>query len=142
MEGEFQPVLDDDEADAGAVTRVVLCSGKLYYDLLRARRAGACDHVALLRLEQFHPFPHAALARILERYAGLQALVWAQEENRNQGAWGFVRDELAALCPPGAVLHGVARPSTASGASSSVAIHQRQQRDLVARAMGLAGPMD
>ncbi len=143
MEGEFQPVFDDDAVDAvdaDAVTRVVLCSGKLYYDLRRARQAGVRDHVALLRLEQFHPFPHAALARILSRYGGLRALVWAQEENRNQGAWSFVRDELAALCPPGAALHGVTRPSTASGATSSVAIHQRQQRDLVIRAMGAAGP--
>ncbi len=142
VEGEFEPVLDDDEADAREVTRVVLCSGKLYYDLRRARQAGACNHVALLRLEQFHPFPGAALARILARYGGMRTLAWAQEENRNQGAWSFVRDELAALCPPGAVLHGVARPSTASGATSSVAIHQRQQRNLVARAMGLAGPTD
>jgi 2-oxoglutarate dehydrogenase E1 component len=142
VEGEFEPVLDDDAADASEVTRVVLCSGKLYYDLRRARQAGACDHVALLRLEQFHPFPGAALARILARYGGMRTLAWAQEENRNQGAWSFVRDELAALCPPGAVLHGVARPSTASGATSSVAIHQRQQRNLVARAMGLAVPTD
>ena len=138
LEGEFQPVLDDDEADASAITRVVLCSGKLYYDLRRARQAADCRHVALLRLEQFHPFPQPALARILARYRGVRTLVWAQEENRNQGAWGFVRDELAALSPPGVVLHGVARPSTASGATSSVAIHRRQQRDLVARAMGIA----
>ncbi len=140
LEGEFQPVLDDDEADAGEVTRVVLCSGKLYYDLRRARQAGACGHVALLRLEQFHPFPEAALTRILARYAGMRTLVWAQEENRNQGAWSFVRDELAALCPQSAQLHAVARPATASGATSSVAIHQRQQRDLVARAIGSARP--
>ena len=142
IEGEFQSVLDDDAVDADAVTRVVLCSGKLHYDLRRARQSGACNHVALLRLEQFHPFPHAALARILARYGGMRVLVWAQEENRNQGAWSFVRDELAALCPSGAELHGVARPATASGATSSVAIHQRQQRDLVVRAMGPAGPDD
>ena len=140
MEGEFQPVLDDDDVDVDAVTRVVLCSGKLYYDLLRARQAGACGHVALLRLEQFHPFPHAAMGRILVRYGGMRTLVWAQEENRNQGAWSFVRDELAALCPPGAELHAVTRPATASGATSSVAIHERQQQDLVARAMGPARP--
>jgi 2-oxoglutarate dehydrogenase E1 component len=141
-DGAFEPVLDDDEVDAQAVTRVVVCSGKLHYDLRRARQAGGCRHVALLRLEQFHPFPHAALARVLARYGGMRTLTWAQEENRNQGAWGFVRDELAALCPPGVALQAVARLSTASGATSSVVIHQRQQRELVARALGLAVPVD
>jgi 2-oxoglutarate dehydrogenase E1 component len=142
MEGAFEPVLDDDEADESAVRRVVLCSGKLHYDLRRAREAGGCDHLALVRLEQFNPFPREALARVLTRYGGMQTLVWAQEENRNQSAWSFVRDELAALCPPSAMLQEVARPSTASGATSSVVVHQRQQRDLVARAMGMAAATD
>ncbi len=140
LEGEFQPVLDDAEVLAPAdVTRVVVCSGKLYYDLQRARVASACTGVALLRLEQLYPFPQAALARALERYPRLRTLVWAQEETRNQGAWAFVRDELAALCPPGAALQEVARPATASGATSSHAVHLRQQRELAARAIGLSG---
>jgi len=140
LEGEFQSVLDDAEvASPAGVTRVVVCSGKLYYDLHRARVAGARTDVALLRLEQFYPFPQAALAQALERYPRLRSLVWAQEETKNQGAWAFVRDDLAALCPPGAVLQEVARPVTASGATSSYAVHQRQQRELVARALGRAG---
>lgn len=140
LEGEFQPVLDDAEVAAPAeVTRVVVCSGKLYYDLQRARVASACTDVALVRLEQLYPFPQAALARVLERYPRLRTLVWAQEETRNQGAWAFVRDDLAALCPAGAALHEVARPVTASGATSSHTVHQRQQRELAARAMGLGG---
>lgn len=139
LAGEFQPVLDDARGiDPSAVTRAVLCSGKLYYDLERARLAGDFAHVALLRLEQFHPFPHAELRRILQQYPRLRTLVWAQEENKNQGAWAFVRDALAALCPPGATLEEVARPATASGATSSHAVHLREQRELVARALGLA----
>ena len=142
-EGEFQSVLADGQAvTASEVTRVVLCSGKLYYDLHRARLAGARKDVALLRLEQFYPFPHEALARILEQYSQVRTLVWAQEETKNQGAWAFVRDELTALCPSGAVLLDVARPVTASGATSSLAVHRRQQHELVARAMGLAGAAD
>ena len=137
LEGEFQPVLDDAEVAApSGVTRVVLCSGKLYYDLQRARLAGTCIHVALLRLEQFYPFPQAALARVLERYPRLQTLVWAQEETRNQGAWAFVRDELEALCPSSARLQEVSRPVTASGATASHIVHRREQQELVARALG------
>jgi 2-oxoglutarate dehydrogenase E1 component len=117
----------------------VLCSGKLYYDLHNARLAHGQTDVALIRLEEFYPFPRAALARLLEPYANLRTLVWAQEENKNQGAWAFVRDELAALCPPGGALHDVARPNTASGATSSLVIYQRQQRELVARALGRGG---
>ena len=139
--GEFQPVLDDDAADAARaaqVTRVVLCSGKLYYDLQRARLAEARSDLALLRLEQLYPFPQAALARLLQRYPRLRTLVWAQEETRNQGAWAFVRDELAALCPPGAALQEVARTVTAAGATSSQAVHKREQFELVSRALGPA----
>jgi 2-oxoglutarate dehydrogenase E1 component len=139
-EGEFQSVLEDVAAPVpSVVTRVVLCSGKLYYDLHQARLAGGKTDVALLRLEQFYPFPRATLATMLARYANLRTLVWAQEENKNQGAWAFLRDELAALCPPGAALEDVARPVTASGATSSLAVHQREQRELVARALGLEG---
>ena len=139
-EGAFQTVLDDAEVTVPTdITRVVLCSGKLYYDLQRARQASGNSDVALLRLEQLYPFPHESLGRVLERYPCMKTLVWAQEETRNQGAWAFVRDELAALCPADAVLKEVVQPVTASGATSSYAVHRRQQQALVARAMGLAG---
>lgn len=133
--GTFEPVLDD--AAAGPdVTRVVVCSGKLFHDLARARRAGSHAHVALLSLEEFHPFPQAALAAAIARHPTLENLVWAQEETRNQGAWAFVRDELAAACPPAATLSCVARAVTAAGATSSHAVHQRQQTALVDEALG------
>ena len=134
-DGAFAPVLDD--AAAGPdVTRVVVCSGKLFHDLARARQAGSHAHVALLRLEELHPFPQAALAAAIARHAKLERLVWAQEETRNQGAWAFVRDELAAVCPPAATLNCVARAVTAAGATSSHAVHQRQQTALVDEALG------
>jgi len=135
--GEFQSVLEDPTVGGRAdVTRAVLCSGKLYYDLSRARETGGHAHVALLRLEEFHPFPREALARALAGYPALLTLVWAQEETTNQGAWGFVRDDLSAVCPVGASLECASRPVTAAGATASRALHRRQQMELVARAMG------
>jgi 2-oxoglutarate dehydrogenase E1 component len=136
LDGDFRPVLDDEEVEAWAASRAVLCSGKLYYDLLRGRQALGAGRVALLRLEQFHPFPHDDLARVLARYPGLRTLVWAQEEQRNQGAWNFVRDELAARCPARAVVALATRPATAAGATASAALHRREQDELVARALG------
>lgn len=134
-EGTFEPLLDD--ACAGPdVTRVVVCSGKLFYDLARARQAGSHAHVALLRIEEFHPFPQAALATAIARHPAMANLVWAQEETRNQGAWAFVRDELSAACPPTAVLSCVARAITAAGATSSYAVHGIQQAALVDEALG------
>jgi 2-oxoglutarate dehydrogenase E1 component len=135
--GTFQPLLEDPtDAGSACVTRAVLCSGKLFYDLSRAREAGGYDHVALLRLEEFHPFPCEALARALARYPALLSLVWAQEETTNQGAWGFVRDYLSAACPVGVSLECASRVVTAAGATSSRPLHSRQQMELVARAMG------
>jgi 2-oxoglutarate dehydrogenase E1 component len=136
-QGVFRPVLADPRPGGHAgVTRVVLCSGKLYYDLSRAREAAGYDHVALLRLEELHPFPREALAGALARYPALLELVWAQEETTNQGAWSFVRDELAAACPAGAGLECVSRAVTAAGATSSRTVHRRQQAAIVAQAMG------
>lgn len=137
LTGGFEPVLDDAAAaDASQVTRVILCSGKLYYDLHSARVAQGRNDVAIVRLEQLYPFPQAGLVAVLQRYPQLRELVWAQEETRNQGAWAFVRDDLAEACPRGAVLSEVSRAVTAAGAVSSQAVHQRQQQALVARALG------
>jgi len=136
LEGRFEPVLGDaDVADPLAVTRVVVCSGKLYYDLHCARVAQGRIDVALLRLEQLYPFPHEAMRQALQCYPNAREVVWAQEETRNQGAWAFVRDDLAAACPAGLGLSEVSRPVTASGATSSQVVHQREQRDLVAAAL-------
>ncbi|NML18803.1 2-oxoglutarate dehydrogenase E1 component [Azohydromonas caseinilytica] len=136
--GTFEPVLQEAElaAYAGA-TRVVLCSGKLYYALERARREQGRTDVALLRLEQLYPFPAAELARVLAAFPALRTLVWAQEETLNQGAWHFVRDDLAAALPAGAALACAARPVTASGATSSHQLHLHQERELVQRALGV-----
>ena len=137
LEGDFQPVLGDAHgADAQAVRRVVLCSGKLHHVLHRARVAQHREDVALLRLEALYPLPAEALRAALAAYPKAGTVVWAQEETPNQGAWHFVRDDIAAQLPPGATLQCVARPATAAGATSSYLLHGQQERELVARALG------
>ena len=136
VNGRFEPVLGDEQAAHAGVTRVVVCSGKLYYDLHRARVSTGRNDVALLRLEQLYPFPSEAVRRLLAHYPQLRTLVWAQEETRNQGAWAFVRDDLAALCAAGVTLDVVSRAPNGSGATSSAAVHQREQHELALRAVG------
>ncbi|HEY9109232.1 MAG TPA: 2-oxoglutarate dehydrogenase E1 component [Roseateles sp.] len=137
LHGGFQAVLDDAQARPEDVRRLVLCSGKLHHELFRARDANpeSAAEVALLRLEQLYPFPRAELTAVLARYTHLESLVWAQEETLNQGAWQHVRDELAALAPQGLAWRPFAREVTASGACSSVPLHERQQAELIARAL-------
>jgi 2-oxoglutarate dehydrogenase E1 component len=135
--GRFQPVLDDAEArDPAAVRRVILCTGKVYYDLFehrerrQAERATPPD-VALLRVEQLYPWPEESLARALERYPRAQRVVWAQEEPANMGAWTFVRERVQALLPAEATLAYAGRRASASTAVGSSRIHKQEQAALV-----------
>ncbi len=137
IEGGFMPVLADAWlADSQAVTRVVLCSGKFFYELLAQREQDARADVALVRVEQLYPFPQAALMAALAAFPNLKEVVWAQEEDANQGAWRFVRDALEICLPEGSRLASVCRSATPSGAHASVRAHQTEQRRLVATAFG------
>ncbi|MEM5390078.1 2-oxoglutarate dehydrogenase E1 component [Paraburkholderia phymatum] len=139
FDGSFQPVLPDSGiVDRRAVTRVVLCSGKLFYELQRSRHQSGDASIALVRVEQLYPFPHDALAAVLRRFENLTEVVWAQEEDRNQGAWRFVREELERVLPTGCRLRDVCRTSTASGAHASIRAHRHQQGRLVAAALSRA----
>jgi len=123
------------------VRRVVLCSGKVYYDLLKAREEAKRDDVALLRVERLYPFPATEVARALARYAPSVALVWCQEEPRNMGAWRFVRERFAdGDVAAGGRLPGYAgRAASASPAPGSLKVHLAEQDALVGSALGLAG---
>ena len=113
-EGEFQPLIADRAvADAHAVTRAVVTSGKLYFDLVTARAANRCRHP---RLEELYPFPAEQLAAELRRFPQLRDVVWTQEEARNHGAWHQLRDDLEAALPRGVTLHCSARPTAAPSA--------------------------
>jgi 2-oxoglutarate decarboxylase len=136
-EGRFEPVLGDPDADPPSVRRVVLCSGKLHYDLLEAREEGGRRDIALVRLEQLYPFPTAALQAALGRFPPQAELVWAQEEPRNMGAWRFVREMAldGVLDTGGRLLRYVGRRASASPAPGSLRVHQAEQDALLREAL-------
>ena len=134
--GGFQPVIDDAEiTDASAVHKVVLCSGKVYYDLIDARKQSGDLSVAIVRLEQFYPFPLQRLREIVAKYTGAKQFAWVQEEPHNMGGWTFVRDRLEALLSDSTELRYVGRTASASPATGSYSIHQKEQAELVAEAL-------
>ncbi|MBE1605778.1 multifunctional oxoglutarate decarboxylase/oxoglutarate dehydrogenase thiamine pyrophosphate-binding subunit/dihydrolipoyllysine-residue succinyltransferase subunit [Actinopolymorpha pittospori] len=131
--GRFEPVLDDRRSgDTDSVRRVVLVSGKLYYDL-SARLAKQPDPgIVLLRIEQLYPLPIDELNRRLEAYPNAE-IVWAQEEPKNQGAWTFLLSELVPSLPK--PLQLVSRPASAAPATGSSKRHAREQKDLIERVL-------
>ncbi|MDT8406969.1 MAG: 2-oxoglutarate dehydrogenase E1 component [Methylococcales bacterium] len=134
--GKFQLVIGElDELDADAIQRLVLCAGKVYYDLLEARREQALKHVAIIRVEQLYPFPQAALARQLAHYRNLQDVVWCQEEPQNQGAWYQLRHYLTDTLSDGLALHYAGRPPSASPAVGNFKKHLEQQHAVVNSAL-------
>jgi 2-oxoglutarate dehydrogenase E1 component len=135
--GHFVEVLDDTEVDPARVRRVVLCSGKVYYDLLEERSAAEKADVALVRVEQFYPFPVEPLLRTLERYRGAKEWVWAQEESLNMGGWTFMEPRLRAMDYP---VKYVGRDTSASPATGSHRVHVREQKEVVKAAVLEAVP--
>ncbi|MDP9496143.1 MAG: multifunctional oxoglutarate decarboxylase/oxoglutarate dehydrogenase thiamine pyrophosphate-binding subunit/dihydrolipoyllysine-residue succinyltransferase subunit, partial [Actinomycetota bacterium] len=134
--GGWQPVLADPESpDPGGVRRVVLCSGKVYYDLAAARRKAGADRIAILRLEQLYPVPGEELADALARYPQATDLVWAQEEPANQGAWAHVALNLPEHLPENLRLRRVSRRAGASPAAGSSKVHAAEQVALVEAAL-------
>jgi 2-oxoglutarate dehydrogenase E1 component len=134
--GGFQPLIDDAEiTDPNAVKRVVLCSGKLYYDLAEARKKSENRGVAIVRLEQFYPFPLTSIREMLAKYSNAAELVWAQEEPQNMGGWTFVHERLENLLPNGERPRYVGRSASASPATGSYSIHQKEQAELVNQAL-------
>jgi 2-oxoglutarate dehydrogenase E1 component len=119
--GRWRPVIDDDTVDAQAVTRLVLTTGKLYYDLVESEHRAANPHVAVARVEQLYPFPRADIMSVLTAYPNLKQVVWAQEEPRNMGAWDFIGWRLRRLLGEytGLTLFPVGRRRSASAAEGS-----------------------
>ncbi|HLL75980.1 MAG TPA: multifunctional oxoglutarate decarboxylase/oxoglutarate dehydrogenase thiamine pyrophosphate-binding subunit/dihydrolipoyllysine-residue succinyltransferase subunit [Pyrinomonadaceae bacterium] len=140
--GGFRPVIDDAEIrDASTVRRIVLCSGKVYYDLNAARLKTDDRRVAIIRLEQFYPFPERALREAFARYPDAGQLVWAQEEPRNMGGWTFVEPRLMNLLPRCERPSYVGRAASASPATGSYSIHEAEQRHLVDQALTTDAPV-
>jgi 2-oxoglutarate dehydrogenase E1 component len=137
-EGNYQLVIDDRKVKKkDAVKRIVLCSGKVWYDLDEARSETKNDRVTLVRIEQLHPFPEEQLAEVIARYPNAVELVWCQEEPRNQGAWYQIRHHLQSCLKKNHELAYVGRESSASPAVGKYAVHLHQQQQLVAQALSI-----
>ena len=139
--GRFHPVLDDPDAAARAdtVTRLVLCSGKVYYDLMASPARAQSPHVAVARVELLYPQPLAEIADLAGRYPRLKELVWVQEEPRNMGARKFLVPKLRDVLPAGVTIAEVSRPERASPAEGYPAAHQAEQARIVREAFGVDG---
>lgn len=141
-EQHFMRIKSDLNApDDGDVRRLVLCSGKIGYELMSARDAAGVSDVSVVRIEQLYPFPSDALVVRLQRMSGLETVVWAQEEPKNQGSWSFVEPLIehclveAGVGPGRPVYAG--RAASASPATGLASRHKAQQDALIAAALGL-----
>ena len=136
--GEFLTVIGDrdDSIDPKKVKRVVLCSGKVYFDLARARSERKEDDVVILRIEQLYPFPHKALAAELRKYPAANEIVWCQDEPANQGPWFYAQHYVLENMTDGQKLGYAGRPPSASPAVGYYAKHVEQQKALIDTAFG------
>ena len=145
--GKFETVLPElDQVDNDKVTRIVMCGGKVYYDLLEQRRELGLDHVAIIRIEQLYPLPEERMVEEVQKYANLEEIVWCQEEPLNQGAWYYLAPHMFRIFGPQGdqprvtkahIVDPVARPASAAPATGLPSIHLRQQRELVAGGLGV-----
>ncbi len=135
-QGRFMNVIDEiDDLQAGQVRRVVFCSGRVYFDLLEARRADEAREVALVRIEQLYPFPTEEYAAVLRRYPNAVEVVWCQEEPQNQGAWYQIRHRLQEPLGARQELLYSGRAPSAAPATGIPQLHTAQQQGLVAAAL-------
>ena len=140
--GTFQTVIDEvDQINKADVTRLVLCGGKVYYDLLEKRRAEELNHTAVVRIEQLYPYPEQRIAEVLASYPNVKEIVWAQEEPKNQGAWLFIAPRLYDDVMKAAKqvrISYAGRPASAAPACGSPYLHAKQQAQLVNDALAIA----
>ena len=138
--GGFLPVMSDKlefVEEAANVNRVILCSGKVYYDLIAERTKLATSSVAIVRVEQFYPFPKNLLVDELSRYENAADIRWVQEEPQNMGGWAFMEPRLLKILGPIRRLQYIGRPASASPATGSRTIHQMEQQLLVKEAISV-----
>ena len=136
--GDFRTVIGErsEEIDAAKVKRVIACSGKIYYDLVKRREEKKTGDVAVIRVEQLYPFPHKAFAAEMKKYPGATEIVWCQDEPQNQGAWFFVQHYIHENMQEGQKLGYAGRPASASPAVGYAHLHQEQLKALLDQAYG------
>ncbi len=137
-EGAFYNVIDEiDTIDKEEISRIIFCSGKVYYDLLEKRRAEALANVAIVRIEQLYPFPYDDMDAVIAKYTNATSVVWCQEEPRNQGAWRANRHRIERVLKAHQELEYCGRDTSASPAVGYASLHNKQQITLVKIALGL-----
>jgi 2-oxoglutarate dehydrogenase E1 component len=139
-EGRFETVLADTDVNAEEVTRLVLCGGKVYYDLLEKRESDGITNTALVRIEQLYPFPEQRLQEIIAPYSNLKHVAWCQEEPQNQGAWYCSQHHMRHVIHQHNAqlyLQYAGRESAAAPAAGSMALHVEQQQRLINDAFGI-----
>jgi 2-oxoglutarate dehydrogenase E1 component len=131
--GSYTPVVADETiADGSQVKRILVCAGKIYYELIAAREARGLSDTAIVRLPQIYPFPKAEFAQMLKLYPNAQNVLWVQEEPRNMGAWAFLKGRIAPLLQNPPHTFGYAgRPESASPAPGSKKSHDKEQADVI-----------
>ncbi len=139
-EGQFQPIIDDSSLDEGArarTERLILCTGKIYYDIVGHEARAEAEGVAVVRLEQLYPFNIAAYDELLARYPRITELVWTQEEPQNMGAWRAIRHRLEEGLPEDVQLRYCGRPWRASPSEGYPTAHLVEQNRIVTEALGV-----
>jgi 2-oxoglutarate dehydrogenase E1 component len=142
-EGRWQPVIDDvrGREQPEAIRRLVLCSGKVYFDLMAAPQREARPDVAIVRLEQLYVFPAQEVAELIDAYGRVEDVVWLQEEPENMGAWDFVRPRLQGFLGGCGPLRYIGRPRASSPSEGSTAWHAVNQRALIEQAYAEYAPV-
>jgi len=134
--GNFRNVIDEiDDLKPSAVTRIVLCTGKVYFDLLKARRETKGESVAIVRLEQLYPFPSDEYEAVIRKYSNAREIVWCQEEPQNQGSWYQIRHRLQLPLTSKHELLYAGRAGAAAPATGIASMHEQQQKNLVTAAL-------
>ena len=139
LNGEFQVIIDNHQSDGStcAYKRLILCSGKVYFDLMAMVEEQKLEHVVICRLEQLYPFPQDELRSLLLKYRAIETIVWCQEEPYNQGSWHVLKDKIVSCCQPKQQLIYAGREKMASSAPGDYKQHLLQQQCLVKQALGL-----
>jgi len=133
--GKFHPVIDDQRTSHEDVKRVILCSGKVFVDLVTSDEYARAQRVAVVRIEELYPFPADQLSEVLSRYPNMEEVFWVQEEPQNRGAWSFVAPRVRPLLKPEVPLIYVGRPERPSPAEGTSALHKVEQARVIREAL-------
>lgn len=137
VSGKFQLVISEvDDIKPVKIKRIILCSGKVYYDLLTKRRDSKRDDVAIIRIEQLYPFPFDEVKAELTKYKNAKEVIWCQEEPKNQGAWYYIQHNIRECLRKDQILNYAGRKASAAPAVGYPTLHQKQQAELVNEALG------